>query len=134
MELGPGTTSDSSAAPRQHDAMDGFSMDPLQATLLLDRVGRILSCGEPAARLLAASQASLIGRWISDFIAGLFLAGSSPSYRARYLGYLCADDAWRRFPAVDGNGQPLLVDINLARMASGNSAREIFLLNLRRPD
>lgn len=134
MEPASGTAFDSLAAPEHREALDGIAFDSSHAALVLDRLGRILSCGEPAARLLAASQASLIGRWISDFISGMFRVGSSPSYCARYLGHLCADDAWRRFPAVDDNGQPLLVDINLARLASGHSPREIFLLNLRRQD
>ncbi len=134
MEHASGTAFDSLAAPERREGMDGVAFDSGHAALVLDRLGRILSCGEPAARLLAASQASLIGRRISDFISGLFLVGSSPSYCARYLGHLCADNAWRRFPAVDGNGQPLLIDINMARMASGHVPREIFLLNLRRPD
>ena len=102
------------------------------ATLILDRRGRILSCGEPAAHLLGTRPARLMGNWISEFISGLFRAGSSPSYSARYLVHLCADGGWRRFHAVDGRGEELLVEINLAPMASNRSACEVFLLNLRR--
>jgi hypothetical protein len=102
------------------------------ATLILDRLGRILSCGEPAARLLGTRPGRLMGNWISEFIAGLYRPGSSPSYSARYLVHLCADGGWRRFHAVDGRGEELLVEISLAPMASNRSACEVFLLNLRR--
>lgn len=102
------------------------------ATLILDRLGRILSCGEPAAHLLGTRPARLMGNWISEFISGLFRAGSSPSYSARYLVHLCADGGWRRFQAVDGRGEAFLVEISLAPMASNRSACEVFLLNLRR--
>lgn len=114
------------------DVADDIGGHREHGTLILDRFGRILSCGEPAARLLGTRPARMMGGWITDFISGLFRAGSSPSYSARYLVHLCADGEWRRFPAVDGKGESLLVEVNLARMASDNSACEIFLLNLRR--
>lgn len=98
-------------------------------TLILDRLGRILSCGTPADRIFGASQ----GRLISDFVAGLFLNGSSPSYCARYLVYLCADGEWRKFAAKDAAGRAFTVELNLARMVSVSPEREMFLLNVRRP-
>lgn len=118
----------------QREAVDPARPGRCHATLVLDHLGRILSCGEAAARLLGASESMLLGRRITEFIAELFPSGSSPSYRARYVGYLCADDAWRRFAATDGSGHSILVEACLARMASARSAQEIFLLNLRRPD
>ena len=101
-------------------------------TLILDRVGRILSCGSAAERIFATDQVRLIGRRISDFIGGLFLAGSSPSYSARYLVYLAADGEWRKFSAKDADGRGFAVELNLSRMLS--DGREIFLLNVRRPE
>ncbi|WP_310452733.1 hypothetical protein [Sulfuritalea sp.] len=103
-------------------------------TLILDRLGRILSCGTPAERIFGASQVRLVGRLISDFIAGLFLNGSSPSYCARYLVYLCADGEWRKFEAKDAAGRAFTIELNLARMASVSPEREMFLLNVRRPE
>ncbi|MBI3095276.1 MAG: hypothetical protein HYY97_10435 [Rhodocyclales bacterium] len=103
-------------------------------TLILDRLGRILSCGTPAERIFGAGQVGLVGRLISDFIAGLFLNGSSPSYSARYLMYLCADGEWRKFEAKDVTGRAFTVELNLARMASVSPEREMFLLNVRRPE
>lgn len=103
-------------------------------TLILDRMGRILSCGTPAERIFGASQVRLIGHLISDFVAGLFLGGSSPSYNARYLVYLCADGEWRKFEAKDAAGQGFTVELNLARMATVSPDREMFLLNVRRPE
>lgn len=101
-------------------------------TLILDSLGRIRSCGATGEALLGASQVRLIGRRISDFVSGLFLGGSSPSYSARYLVYLCADGEWRKFQATDANGHGFMVELNLSRMMT--DGQEIFLLNLRRPE
>jgi len=101
-------------------------------TLVLDRLGRILSCGAPAEKIFGASQVRLVGRWISEFIGGLFLSGNSPSYNARYLVYLCADGEWRKFEARDADGKGFEVELNLSRVMT--EGQEMFLLNLRRPD
>ena len=114
------------------DATANFVNRGDYGTLILDRSGRILSCGAPAERMFGASHVRLMGRWISEFIAGLFLAGSSPSYSARYLVYLCADGEWRKFEAKDAAGQEFTVELNLSRMAT--DGQEIFLLNVRRPE
>ena len=103
-------------------------------TLILDRLGRILSCGTPAERIFGASRVRLMGNLISDFVAGLFLGGSSPSYNARYLVHLCADGQWRKYEARDAGGNIFALELNLARMATADSDREMFLLNVRRPD
>jgi PAS domain-containing protein len=116
------------------DAAANFVNRDDYCTLILDRLGRILSCGTPAERIFGASQVRLVGRFISDFIDGLFLDGSSPSYSARYLVYLCADGEWRRFEARDVASQSFAVDLNLARMATVSPDREMFLLNVRRPE
>lgn len=101
-------------------------------TLVLDRLGRILSCGAPAEKIFGASRIRLVGRWISEFIGGIFLAGSSPSYNTRYLVYLCADGEWRKFEAKDADGQAFRVELNLSRVTA--EGQEMFLLNLRRPE
>lgn len=100
-------------------------------TLMIDRTGRILSCGTPVEKLFGASQARLIGRPISEFIAGLMRGGTSPSYRARYLVYLCADGNWSHVEARDVHGQPFSVEVNVSQMLA--SGQEIFLLTVRRP-
>lgn len=102
------------------------------ATLMLDRTGRILSCGEPAEKIFGAGQARLMGRQISEFIAGLLLGGTSPSYRARYLVYLCADGDWRQFEAKDADGRAFAIEVNVSQMMA--SGQEIFLLTVRRPE
>lgn len=101
-------------------------------TLVLDGLGRIRSCGEAGERILGASEVCLVGRRISEFVSGLLLGESSPSYNARYLVYLCADGEWRSFQARDADGHGFLVELNLSRTAS--DGQEIFLLNLRRPE
>lgn len=101
-------------------------------TLVLDGLGRIRSCGEAGERIFGASQVRLVGRRISEFISGLLLGGSSPSYNARYLVYLSADGEWRRYEAKDAEGRAFVVELNLSRMVT--DGQEIFLLNLRRPE
>lgn len=100
-------------------------------SLILDGMGRVRSCGAAGERILGASQVGLVGRSISDCIAGLHLGGSSPSYAARYLVYLCGEGEWRRFEAVDAGGQKFPVELNLSRLMRGG--QETFLLNIRRP-
>lgn len=100
--------------------------------LVLDRLGRILSCGVAAERIFGANRVWLVGRCVSEFIDGLFLTGSSPSYNARYLVYLCADGEWRKFEARDADGHGFEVELNLSRVMT--NGREMFLLNLRRAE
>ena len=101
------------------------------STLVLDQYGRILSCSPSAERIFGTSQGAMLGRQVSVFVKGLFLAGSSPSYSARYLVHLCAGGDWRRFEARDASGQEFPVEINLARMASINTVRDMYLLDVR---
>lgn len=100
-------------------------------TLILDRLGRIRGCGAPAEKIFGASQVRLIGRWISEFVGGLLLGGSSPSYSARYLVYLSADGQWRKFAAKDVDGREFAVELKLARTIA--EGEEVFLLNVHRP-
>jgi PAS domain S-box-containing protein len=100
-------------------------------TLILDRLGRVVSCGEPAERIFGAGYRDLAGKRISQFIDGLFPSGTSPSHGARYLVYRSGDGDWRRFKAKDVNGQDFTVELSLSRMATKD--RELFLLNVRRP-
>ena len=100
------------------------------ATMILDRLGRILSCGTPAECLFGTSQHQLMGRRIAEFIAGLLLEGRSPSFDARYLAHLYREGGWREFGAMNAAGITFAVDLNLSRIAS--RGREIYLLNVRR--
>ncbi|MCK9381681.1 MAG: hypothetical protein M0P95_11555 [Sulfuritalea sp.] len=100
-------------------------------TLVLDRGGKILGCGEFAEEIFRTSPARLLGRRISDFIAGLSLGRSSPSYSARYLDYLCTNGEWHKFDAKDAGGQRFTVELILSHgVAEG---REVFFLTARRP-
>ena len=121
-------------APKQDmfDAAANFASRRQHGSLMLDRLGRILSSGAPAEKIFGAGRGRLMGRWITDFITGLLLGGSSPSYGARYLVHLCADGEWRRFEAKDADGLMFTVELNLSRMMT--SGQEIFLLNVRRSD
>lgn len=98
-------------------------------TLILDRMGRIVSCGEPAERIFGDRQSHLIGRGIGDLISGLCLGGTSPSYSARYLDYLSGTDAWRTFDARDAGGCSFEIELNLAPIVT--EGQRLFLLNIR---
>lgn len=101
------------------------------STLVLDQFGRILSCSPCAERIFGTSQVGLLGRGISDFVSGLFHAGCSPSHSARHLVRLCAGGDWCRFAARNAAGQSFPVEINLTRMASINTGRDIYLMDVR---
>ena len=98
--------------------------------VVVDGTGTIRSCGADAAAMFGSSRVRLVGRRVSDFIAGLFLGGSSPSFCERYLMYLCAGQAWRRFSALDADGTEFAVERKLSRIRT--EGREAFVLNLRR--
>lgn len=100
------------------------------ATLVLDQVGRICACDDSVEEVLGSSRGQLVGRRICEFIAGLPLGGSSPSYCARYLVYLCGGGEWRKFEAQDGVGTRFAIELNLSRQVT--DGQENFLLNVRR--
>lgn len=101
------------------------------ATFILDRMGRIVSCGEPGERIFSQSSSHMIGRGIAEFIDGLCLGGTSASYDARYLEHLCAEVAWRKFAARDVTRQRFFVELNLVGIVA--DGQRLFLLNLRCP-
>ena len=115
------------------DAAANFVNKGDYGTLILDHLGRILSCGTPAERIFRANQVRLIGHLISDFVAGLFPGESSPSHQEPYLTHPSADGEWRKFEARDAGGLAFAVELNLVRMAIPSPDRELFLLNVRRP-
>lgn len=100
-------------------------------TLILDRLGSILACGGPAARMFGANGVPLLGRGISEFIAGFFLAGNVPSHDATIARCLCASDDWRTFDAMDIGGRRFAVELSMSRVTA--NGEELFVLNLRRP-
>lgn len=100
-------------------------------TFILDRIGRIVSCGEPGERIFAESPSRMIGRGIDEFIDGLCLGGASASYNARYLEHLCAELVWRKFTARDVTGQRFFVELSLVAIVA--DGQRLFLLNLRCP-
>ena len=102
-------------------------------TLILDRLGRILSCGAPAERIFRTNQVRLIEHLISDFVAGLFPGESSPGDQQTLLVDSCVDGEWRRFVARDPEGLTFAVELKLVRVATPSLDREMFLLNVRRP-
>lgn len=101
-------------------------------TMTLDSFGRIRGCCAAVEQIFGANRNNLVGRRVSDFIAGLFRGGSSPSYAARYFVHLSADSGWHRFEATDTAGRLFAVELNLIRTQV--SGREMFVLSLRRPE
>lgn len=101
-------------------------------TMTLDSFGRIHGCCAAVEQIFEANWDNLVGRRVSDLIAGLCRGGSSPSYAARYLVYLSADSEWQRFEATDTAGRLFAVELKLIRRQV--SGREMFVLSLRRPE
>lgn len=100
-------------------------------TLILDRTGRIVSCGEPAERIFAGNQSHLIGKGIAEFVTGFCLGGTSPSFSARYLDHLCGEGVWRKFQARDVAGRGFWVELSLAPIIT--EGQRLFLLHVRCP-
>ncbi len=99
-------------------------------TLILDRQGSILACGGPAARMFGANGVPLLGRRISEFIAGFFLAGHVRSRDATIARCPCASGDWRTFDAIDIGGDRFAVELSMSRVTA--NGEELFVLNLRR--
>ncbi|MDD5176204.1 MAG: PAS domain-containing protein [Sterolibacterium sp.] len=100
------------------------------ATLILDAMGNILSCGIVAGKLFGGNLADYAGKPISSFISNFILSDTSLSYSARYFAHLCADGGWRRFEAVDVQGLGFPVELNLSLVESKEQG--VFLLSVRR--
>jgi PAS domain S-box-containing protein len=132
--IAPGSTTGQLSAARQDmlRAAANLAGEGRDGTLLLDGVGIIRNCGAAGAELFGIRHEQLIGRRISDFIADLFRAGSSPSFCARYLLHLCAADQWRTFAAKDADGREFTVELRLSQVVTERQGS--FLLNVRRPD
>lgn len=130
--LGAGATRSVGVEQDAFRAVANFVDRADYGTLILDRLGRIASCGASAERLLGACEARLIGRRIVDFIPDLLLNDSSPSFSARYLVHLCNGIEWCKFAARDSFGRPLAIEIKLMPMTSSGGEKELILLNLRR--
>lgn len=129
-----GSTTRQHAAPGQdifHAAANLAGADRY-GTFLLDGIGIVRSCGAAGAELFGIRHEQLIGRRISDFIGGLFRAGSSPSFCARYLLHLCAADQWQAFAAKDADGCGFTVELRLSQVMTERQGS--FLLNVRRTD
>lgn len=118
----------SAAAQSAPSRGPGTLEDCRVATLILDRMGRIASCGEAGMKVFAQNHSRLIGRSIADFISGLCLGGTSPSYSGRYLDYL-SDGMWREFEARDVAGERFSVELKFSPIAT--EGQRLFLLNIR---
>ena len=100
------------------------------ATLILDAMGNILSCGMAAGKLFGGRLADYAGKPISSFISDFILSDTALSYSARYFAHLCADGGWRRFEAVDSQGNKFPIELNLSLVESKEQG--VFLLSVRR--
>jgi PAS domain S-box-containing protein len=98
----------------------------IYGTLVLDRHGRIVSCGEAAARLLGERANCLRGRDVADFVGGLSLGGTSARYRSAYLDYLAANTAWRGLEVQDHDGRSFVRWFRLSPIVA--EGQRLFLL------
>ncbi len=112
------------AAPEQNTFLTELG------SLLLDRQGRILSCGTPTEKIFGASHQQLMGRQVSALIGDLLPGACLPGDDASYIDHLCADGEWRRFAARDVGGHGVTVELKVSPMVT--SHQEVFLLYVRR--
>ena len=120
---------DPHAPPQAEDLGAGEAM---YGTLVLDRHGRIVSCGEAAAHFLCERANRLRGRDVADFVCGLSLGGTSARYRAGYLDYLAANPTWRELEVCSGIGGRSAAWFRLSPIVA--EGQRLFLLAMRRMD
>ncbi len=99
------------------------------ATMVLDRHGRIVSCGDAAARILGERASRLNGQNAADFILGLSLGGTSARYRSGYLDYLAVHSNWREFVVSDSEGASQVAWFKLSPVVAED--QRLFLLAMR---
>lgn len=119
----------SSGFPALPAAVQFATTETDYATLVLDRHGRILSCGDAAARMLGERANRLRGRHAADFILGLSLGGTSARYRSGYLDYLATQSSWREFEVRDSEGGSHVIWFKLSPLIA--AGQRLFLLAMR---
>ncbi len=100
------------------------------STLVLDRQGRVRSCGESAEHMFRTSGSRLVGRLAVDLIPTLFFKTSSPSERAKHLAHKAKDGAWHHHQIIDADGCEF--DVELCVSCVTTDGQEIFLVNVHR--
>jgi hypothetical protein len=98
-------------------------------SLLLDCSGRITGRTDLGTGFFGKDHAEMVGRRIGEFLPGLFAAGASPSFSARFLAHLCSCEQWQRLEAIDSTGARFAVELCLSR-TEGNGG-EFYALQLR---
>ena len=102
------------------------------STLILDRFGRIRSCGESAASMFHMDRERLVGLSAADLIPDLFENSAPRDYRTRQLADLARDSSWRPSQITDSDGYSYAVDLCLSCVET--KGEEFFLAHLHRVD
>lgn len=100
------------------------------STLVLDRQGRVRSCGESAEHMFRTRQSRLVGRLAADLIPSLFPKTNSRSDRAKHLALEAKDGAWHHHQIIDAEGCEF--DVELCVSCIATDGQEIFLVNVHR--
>jgi PAS domain S-box-containing protein len=98
-------------------------------TVVLDGMGRIVSCGDAAELMFGERAARLRGRNVAEFVGGLCLGGSSSRYRAGYLDYLSRDSRWRENEVQDSDGRKFVTAFKLSPIVA--EGQRLFLLAMQ---
>lgn len=98
--------------------------------LVLDDQGIVVGCSAMAATILARSVSSIEGATISSLIADVTTGGASRGCDVRDLACMSRNRKWRRFDAMDADGDSIAVEIRLSKISL--NGRDIgFLMKLR---
>lgn len=98
-------------------------------SVLVDHVGVIKRCSDPARWMFLAGQGELEGSTICLRVSGLVAGSVAAGDEARSIAALSDDGDWHRFEAVDVFGRRFPVELAIYRTHSGAAA--LFLLYLR---
>ena len=100
-------------------------------TLVLDGRGIVVSCSDSAMRMFGDDLCDLEGSTIWSLLTSIAPSDTSPSFNARYMGFLSKSPDWHRVQAIDVYDHDFPVEILLAKMTVEND--DLFLLIMRHP-
>ena len=101
-------------------------------TVVLDRLGRIVSCGGATARLFGESAERLRGRDVAEFAYGISLGGTSARYRVGYLDYLAARPDWQAIAVRNREGGGFTAWFRVSSIVA--EGQRLFLIVIRGPE
>ena len=133
-------SADASLTTIQQVMLSGWSKYPAEngialgqevelATIILDRLGKILFCNATAARLFCARTQQLLGLDIRALMPNLPLRPVTPGYNLAYATFWAAEGGWRQFNGRDSGRRVFRLEAALDKYEL--ASRRQILLSLR---